>query len=178
MRMPPGGGGGGLRLETPPWCPPGPHARGHECGEFARTQLVVCPPAPSVSGRHTTRCCYSTGPSWAGSSSGGKARPSCWGTGLALPRPIYDPGCQPWYEGLIPNSRTAKAASVATNVANPGPNGPQRPAREPPLRPLPQRLTSEMPWGQYKQQAPMLRLRYGARLFCLIFRSPALISRD
>ena len=42
-----------------------------------------------------------------------------WGTVLALPRPIYDPGCQPSYEGLIPNSRSAKAASVAANVAKP-----------------------------------------------------------
>ena len=40
-----------------------------------------------------------------------------WATVLALPRPIYDPGCQPAYEGLIPNSRSVKAASVAANVA-------------------------------------------------------------
>ena len=40
-------------------------------------------------------------------------------TFLALPRPIYDPGCQPSYEGLIPHSRTVKAASVAANVAKP-----------------------------------------------------------
>ena len=42
-----------------------------------------------------------------------------WATVVALPRPIYDPGCQPSYEGLIPQSRTVKAASVATNVAKP-----------------------------------------------------------
>ena len=42
-----------------------------------------------------------------------------WGTVLAVPRPIYDPGCQPLYEGLIPNSCTAKAASLAANVAKP-----------------------------------------------------------
>ena len=42
-----------------------------------------------------------------------------WGTILALPRPIYDPGYQPSYEGLIPESRSAKAASVAANVAKP-----------------------------------------------------------
>ena len=42
-----------------------------------------------------------------------------WGTVLALPRPIYDAGCQRSYEGLIPNSRTVKAASVAANVAKP-----------------------------------------------------------
>ena len=40
-----------------------------------------------------------------------------WATILALPRPIYDPGCQPSYQGLIPNSRSVKAASAAANVA-------------------------------------------------------------
>ena len=38
--------------------------------------------------------------------------------GVDWPRPIYDPGCQPSYEGLIPNSRSVRAASVAANVAN------------------------------------------------------------
>ena len=42
-----------------------------------------------------------------------------WAAVLALPRPIYDPGCQPLYEGFIPNSRSVKGASVAANVANP-----------------------------------------------------------
>ena len=42
-----------------------------------------------------------------------------WATVLALPRPIYDLGCQPSYEGLIPQSRAVKAASVAANVAKP-----------------------------------------------------------
>ena len=32
--------------------------------------------------------------------------------------------------------------------------------------------------GQYMQQAPLLRLRYGACLFRFILMSPALISRD
>ena len=40
-------------------------------------------------------------------------------THLALPRPIYDPGCQPSYEGLVPRSRAVKAAAVAVNVAKP-----------------------------------------------------------
>ena len=40
-----------------------------------------------------------------------------WGSVLALPRPIYDPGCYPLSEGLIPNSRSAKGASVGANVA-------------------------------------------------------------
>ena len=42
-----------------------------------------------------------------------------WATVLALPRPIYDPGCQPLYEGLVPQSRAVKAAAVAANVAKP-----------------------------------------------------------
>ena len=42
-----------------------------------------------------------------------------WATVLALPRPIYDPRCQPSYEGLILNSRSLKATSVAANVAKP-----------------------------------------------------------
>ena len=42
-----------------------------------------------------------------------------WATVLALPRPIYDPGCQPSYKGLVPQSRAVKAASVAANVAKP-----------------------------------------------------------
>ena len=42
-----------------------------------------------------------------------------WATDLALPRPIYDPGSHPSYEGLMPQSHTVKAASVAPNVAKP-----------------------------------------------------------
>ena len=42
-----------------------------------------------------------------------------WATVLALPRPIYDPGCQPSYEGLVPQSRAVKAAAVAANGAQP-----------------------------------------------------------
>ena len=42
-----------------------------------------------------------------------------WATVLALPRPIYNAGYQPSYEGLIPNSRSVKSASVAANVAKP-----------------------------------------------------------
>ena len=89
-----------------------------------------------------------------------------WGTVPALPGPIHDPGCQPSYEGLIPSSHTAKDASVAANVAKP--SAQSAPMWESPLRPLPRCLTSEMPWGQYRQQAPMLRLRYGDWLFRLI----------
>ena len=32
---------------------------------------------------------------------------------------VYDPGCQPSYEGLVPQSRAVKAAAVAANVAKP-----------------------------------------------------------
>ena len=43
-----------------------------------------------------------------------------WATVLAQPRPIYDPGCQPSYEGLVPQSRAAKAATTAATAAKPG----------------------------------------------------------
>ena len=43
-----------------------------------------------------------------------------WATVLALPRPIYDPGCQPSYEGLVPQSRAVKSAAVAATAAKPG----------------------------------------------------------
>ena len=43
-----------------------------------------------------------------------------WATVLALPRPIYDPGCQFSYEGLVPQSRAVKAAAVAATAAKPG----------------------------------------------------------
>ena len=42
-----------------------------------------------------------------------------WATILALPCPIYDPGSQPSYEGLLPGSLAVKAAAVAANVAKP-----------------------------------------------------------
>ena len=43
-----------------------------------------------------------------------------WATVVAQPRPIYDPGCQPSYEGLVPQSRAAKAATTAATAAKPG----------------------------------------------------------
>ena len=43
-----------------------------------------------------------------------------WATVLALPRPIYDPGCQPSYEGLVPQSRAVKSATAAATAAKPG----------------------------------------------------------
>ena len=43
-----------------------------------------------------------------------------WATVLALPRPIYDPGCLPSYEGLVPQSRAVKSATAATAAAKPG----------------------------------------------------------
>ena len=39
---------------------------------------------------------------------------------LALPRPIYDPGCQPSYEGLVPQSRAFKSATATATAAKPG----------------------------------------------------------
>ena len=59
-----------------------------------------------------------------------------WGTCLAPPQPIYDPGCQTSYEGLIPGSRTAKAAAVAANVAKPaGQSAPTASAGAPEVAP-------------------------------------------
>ena len=43
-----------------------------------------------------------------------------WATVLALPRPIYNPRCQPPYEGLVPKSRAVKVAAVAATAAKPG----------------------------------------------------------
>ena len=43
-----------------------------------------------------------------------------WATVLAQPRPIYDPGCQPSYEGLVPQSSAANAATTAATAAKPG----------------------------------------------------------
>ena len=43
-----------------------------------------------------------------------------WATVLAQPRPIYDPGCQPSYEGLVPQSRAVKSATAAATAAKPG----------------------------------------------------------
>ena len=43
-----------------------------------------------------------------------------WAIVLALPRPIYDPGCQPSYEGLVTQSRAVKSATAAATAAKPG----------------------------------------------------------
>ena len=43
-----------------------------------------------------------------------------WATVLARPRPIYDQGCQPSYEGLVPKSCAAKSATTAATAAKPG----------------------------------------------------------
>ena len=40
-----------------------------------------------------------------------------WATVLAMPRPIYDPGCHPSYEGLVPRSRAVKSATAAATAA-------------------------------------------------------------
>ena len=39
---------------------------------------------------------------------------------LALPRPMYNPGCRPSYEGLVPQSRAVKSAALAATAAKPG----------------------------------------------------------
>ena len=43
-----------------------------------------------------------------------------WATVLALPRPIYDPGCQSSYESLVPQSRAVKLATAAATAAKLG----------------------------------------------------------
>ena len=101
-----------------------------------------------------------------------------WGTILALPRPIYDPGCQPSHEGLILNSRNAKAASVAANVAKPAAQSAPTASVGAPIEAPTAASHFRDAMGAVHKQAPVLHLRYGACLFRLIFRSPALISRD
>ena len=77
-----------------------------------------------------------------------------WATVLALPRPIYDPGCQPSYEGLVPMSRAVKSATAAATAAKPGAQAALMASAEPlwPLwrPPVPPR-SSGRPWGQFRQ---------------------------
>ena len=101
-----------------------------------------------------------------------------WGTVLALPRPIYHPGCQPSYELLIANSRSAKAAWVAANVANAAAQSAPTASVGSPIKAPTAASHFRDAMMQCKQQAPVLCLRYGACLLRLIFMSPALISRD
>ena len=43
-----------------------------------------------------------------------------WATVLALPCPIYDPGCEPSYEGLVPQSRALNSVTAAATAAKLG----------------------------------------------------------
>ena len=55
---------------------------------------------------------------------------------LALPRPIYDPGCQPSYEGLVPQSRAVKLATAAATAAKPGAQAPPMASAGAPVAPV------------------------------------------
>ena len=101
-----------------------------------------------------------------------------WGNILALLQPIYDLDCQPLYEGLIPNSRSVKAASVAANVAKPA-------AQSAPTASVGARIDAPTAashfgdaMGAVQAAGTHATFRYGGCLFRLFFRSPALISRD
>ena len=70
-----------------------------------------------------------------------------WATVLALPRPIYDPGCQPSYEGLVPQSRAVKPAAVAATAAKPGAQAAPMASAGAPVAPS----AAGGPWGQCRQ---------------------------
>ena len=59
-----------------------------------------------------------------------------WATVLAQPRPVYDPGCQPSYEGLVPQSRAAKAATTAATAVKPGAQAAPMASAAAPLAPV------------------------------------------
>ena len=117
--MPPGGG---LGLATPPCCPLAPMPEATSVGSLPALNLLYDPRAVRFGTAHyQVLLQHWTRLGWVKQWWQGKAVVFGvdWGTVLGLPRPIYDPGCQPSYEGLIPSSRTAKAAAVAVNVAKP-----------------------------------------------------------
>ena len=102
-----------------------------------------------------------------------------WVTVLALPRPVYDPGCQPSYEGLVPGSCAVKSATTAATAAKPGARRPRWPTWQPlwPLwrPPVPPR-SLERPWKLYKPAEQMEVLRYWVCVSSFIFRMSGLIS--
>ena len=111
---------GGFGFGNPSLVPPGPHARSHESGQFAQIEFLYDPRAVRFgTALYLVLLQHWTQLRWVKQWRQGKAVVSGVnrGTVVALPRPICDPGCQPSYEGLIPGSRTAKAAAVAANVA-------------------------------------------------------------
>ena len=94
-----------LGLETPPWCPPCPLPEAINVGSLPELDLLFDPrgvhfktPHHQVLLEHWAQL------GWVKQWRQGKAVVfgMDWGTHLALPRPIYNPGCQPSYEGLIP----------------------------------------------------------------------------
>ena len=54
-----------------------------------------------------------------------QGRPVVFGSVWALPRPVYNPGCQASYEGLLPNTRLVKVAAKAANTAQPAAVAPE-----------------------------------------------------
>ena len=77
-----------------------------------------------------------------------------WAAVLALPRPIYDPGWQPSYEGRSPSFAPSSRRPRPRPRLNRGPKRPRWPAREPlwPLWRLPgPPRSSRKPWGQFTQ---------------------------
>ena len=71
----------------------------YPCAGGSWTQLSI-----GLLNHGTTTCCYSTRPSWAGSSSGGKARPSCSGSTGALSWPCPNPFM---IRGVSPRTRAS-----------------------------------------------------------------------
>ena len=159
----------GVGLPTPPPGPVGPHAPGHEWGHFARIQFVLGPPRRRFRDGALPGAATALDPAGPGQAMAA-SQGCCAGGQLG-----HCPGPAPTGVSALVRRRRPSWPQMWPSRR---PNRPKRPAWEPPLRLVRQRLTSEMPSGQYKQQAPVLRLRYGACLFCLIFRSPTLSAGD
>ena len=147
-------GAGGFGSGNPSLVPPSPPCLRPPVWVVCRHEICCLTPAPSVFRQRTTRWCYSTRPSKAGSSSGGKARPSCSRLIGALSSPCPDPFM---IRDVSPPTRASSRTPGARRrprwprtLPSQRPNGPQRPAWQPPLRPLRKRLTFKMPWGHYK----------------------------
>ena len=178
--MPPGGGGGCV-WKTLPGAPQAPMPEATGVGSLPALNLLFDPRAVHLGTTHYQVLLQHWTPlGWVKQWRHSKAVVFGvdWGSVLALPQPIYVWGGNPRTRASSPTPARQRRPRWPRTWPSRRPSRPQRPAWEPPLRPLPQRLTSEMPGRQYKQQAPVLRLRYGACSFRLIFRSPALICRN
>ena len=119
--MPPGGGG--LGPETPPWYPLAPMPQAISAGALPALNLLFDPRSVRFGTPHYLVLLQHWAQlGWVRQWRQGKAVAFGvdWATVLALPRPIYDPGCQPSYEGLVPQSRAVKSATAAATAATPG----------------------------------------------------------